>query len=58
VEEFSMADHLAVIQDIKTYLCHCNLEKYESGLASIANNLSYDNPRTILRDKEPGQWLL
>jgi hypothetical protein len=34
-----MADHLAVIQAVKTELWQCNLEN-DSALASIANNLS------------------
>jgi hypothetical protein len=57
MDEFRMADHLAVTREVKTELCQSNLEKNNSELTSLANNLSCNVRRTILRCKQTGQWL-
>jgi hypothetical protein len=57
VDVFRLTGHLKVIRDVKAELKLRNAAKSESSLNNLASKMSCDNRRTILRDKETGQWL-
>jgi hypothetical protein len=57
VDVFRSTDRLKVIWDVKAKLKLRNAAKSESSLNDLASKMSCNNPRTLLRGKETGQWL-
>ncbi len=57
VNKFRLADHVEIIREVMAELKTCNAAKNESILDDLALKMSCHNRRTILQDKETGQWL-
>jgi hypothetical protein len=55
--EFRSLDHQGIIRDVKADLLTRNTTRHETALNTLASKLSCNNCRTILRQKETGQWL-